>query len=106
MSLLFFQFSCQVLESLIRQGWEVVASPKVTTTPGFEFCTWIFRKVSTPPLHNASVCGLVVGGSDALLRVVAIKPQPQFNNAVKRALDQQHNQVRIYSSRQALCRVY
>ena len=82
--MILLQFACQVLERLIKQGWEVIASPVVTTTPGFEFCSWIFRKSKTPPLHNAQVASLVI--SKSKVSVVGNNKQVQINNAVRGAI--------------------
>ncbi len=70
---------------MIRYGWEVSTSGRTTTTPGFEYVTWVMKSVSTPVLNNAEVVSLVVGEASGSLRVVP--SCPQINNVVKRAIE-------------------
>jgi hypothetical protein len=81
----FPKFSCEILESLIRYGWEIITSGRTTTTPGFEYITWVFKSGTTAVLYNAEVVSLVIGETSGSLKVVP--SNPQINNAVKRAID-------------------
>ena len=70
---------------MIRYGWEVCTSGRTTTTPGFEYVTWIFKNGTSAALNNAEVISLVISEATGSLRVVP--SCPEINNVVKRAIE-------------------
>ena len=77
---------CELLENLVRSGWEVIASGKFTTTPDFEIVTWMLKK-SVTPLDNAEVAAVAFTDDKRKIRVLSRNPQVQVNNVVHRALE-------------------
>ncbi|XP_040564906.1 uncharacterized protein [Lepeophtheirus salmonis] len=77
--------ACAILERIITNGWEIVASTELTTTPNFELCTWIIKKCSTP-LYNGEVSCLLFD-CDNKIKILGTKSQIQINNVVRRAID-------------------
>lgn len=82
--ILWLKFSCELLESLIRLGWDVSTSGRATTTPGFESITWILKSGTNVASNNPEVNAIVINEVDGNLRVV--NGNVQMNNVVKRAL--------------------
>ena len=78
------QFSCELLESLIRLGWDVSTSGRASVTPGFESITWILKSGTNVPSNNPEVNAIVINEVDGNLRV--LNGNIQMNNVVKRAL--------------------
>ena len=60
-------------------------SGRTTTTPGFEYLTWIFKSATSAALTNAEVVSVVISEDSGSLRVVP--SCPQINNVVKRAIE-------------------
>lgn len=78
------EFCCKLLEKLVKVGWEVQASPCVISSPGYEFSTWIMKKSTSPPLHNAQVASIAIGSGK--ISVVSDRKEIQINNAIDRAI--------------------
>jgi hypothetical protein len=60
-------------------------SGRTTTTPGFEYLTWIFKSATSTALTNAEVVSIVISEESGSLRVVP--SCSQMNNVVKRAIE-------------------
>ena len=63
---------------LIRNGWETIASPNTSITPGYELSTWILKQVSTPALHMAEVAAFTV--CDGYIQVVGDGMNKEISN--------------------------
>ena len=70
---------------MIRYGWEVTTSGRTTTTPGFEYVTWVLKSGTGAVLNNAEVVSLVISETSGSLKVVP--SCPQINNVVKRSVE-------------------
>ena len=78
------QLSCAILEMLIRNGWETIASPNTSITPGYELSTWILKQVNTPALHMAEVAAFTI--CDGYIQVVGDGMNKEISNVIRRAI--------------------
>ena len=62
---------CWILESLIKNGWEICTSCLTLVTAGYDASSYFLKKSSSPALHNAQVAAVVIDQDAAKVEIIS-----------------------------------